>query len=138
MTQSAIPSPPPVDWSTIKTTVECPLCLYNLRGLSDSRCPECGYSFDWAELLEPGRARHRYLFEHHPQRNLWSFYRTLLGGVRRKKFWTELIASQVLRPRRLIIYWLLCTLLAGSALGQRQPPKPPTQKPVGGKNRGRL
>ena len=34
-----------IDWSTITENIECPLCLYNLRGLTEPRCPECGYQF---------------------------------------------------------------------------------------------
>src|SRR5215212_173181 len=100
-----------MDWSSITHTVECPLCLYNLRGLTEPRCPECGYKFQWAELLDPQRARHRYLFEHQPNRNVWSFCRTLLGGLRPVKFWTQLKPTQMLDLRRLMIYWLLCSAL---------------------------
>ncbi len=28
--------------------LRCPHCAYNLTGLSDARCPECGTRFDWA------------------------------------------------------------------------------------------
>jgi hypothetical protein len=98
-----------IDWSTITEQIECPLCLYNLRGLSQPRCPECGYQFDWAELLDPQRRRHRYLFEHHPAHNLWSFLRTLIGGLRTRKFWTDLKPTHTIWMRRLIIYWLICS-----------------------------
>lgn len=43
---SAVP-----DWSTIGREIHCPLCEYNLRGLSEPRCPECGYQFEWAECF---------------------------------------------------------------------------------------
>src|SRR5258706_13751214 len=98
-----------IDWSSITATVECPLCLYNLRGLTESRCPECGYHFEWADLLDPQRCRHRYLFEHHPRRNWWSFFRTLAAGLRPHKFWHELNPRQTILVRRLWIYWLLCS-----------------------------
>jgi hypothetical protein len=112
MIESGVQTPAPmVDWSTITTSVQCPLCLYNLRGLSEPRCPECGYQFQWPDLLEPGRARHRYLFEHHPERNLWSFFRTLIAGIRPRRFWTELKPTQFVRRRRLIIYWIVCSCL---------------------------
>jgi DNA-directed RNA polymerase subunit RPC12/RpoP len=37
--------------------VRCPACGYNLRGLSEARCPECGKRFTLDELFnaQPGR-----------------------------------------------------------------------------------
>src|SRR5689334_13739883 len=99
-----------IDWSTITTHVECPLCLYNLRGLSEPRCPECGYRFEWSELLNPQSAAHRYIFEHHPGRNIWSFFRTLRAGLRTRRFWTNLRAVHTVKAKRLVIYWLMCCL----------------------------
>src|SRR5881227_4299944 len=85
-----IPPPPPVaaaaaapearapDWETMTREVVCPLCGYNLRGLVEPRCPECGYAFEWSPMLSQcSDARHRYLFEHQPRRNIASFARTL-------------------------------------------------------------
>ena len=100
-----------IDWSAITASVECPLCLYNLRGLIEPRCPECGLQFEWPELLDPQRQRHRYLFEHHAERNLWSFFRTVLGGLRPRKFWTTLKPNHTVNSRRLLIYWFLCSCL---------------------------
>ncbi len=85
--------------------VECPLCGYNLHGLGEPRCPECGYRFDWADLLDPTRRRHPYLFEHHPERNVGSFIRTLGGALRPRTFWRGLHPAQPSRPRRLAAYW---------------------------------
>lgn len=99
---------PPVDWQTVQSEILCPLCDYNLRGLIEPRCPECGYRFDWPDLIDPARRRHPYLFEHHPQRRIWSFYRTLKGGLRPKKFWTSLHPAQPSHVRRLLVYWIVC------------------------------
>ena len=85
----------------------CPLCDYDLRGLAEPRCPECGYRFTWEELNSPQRRLHPYLFEHHPERNLWSFHRTLLGGLRPGAFWRTLFPTQPSRPRRLVLYGLI-------------------------------
>jgi len=85
--------------------VPCPLCEYNLRGLIEPRCPECGYRFCWPDLLDPRRRLHPYLFEHHPERKLRSFCRTVLGGLRPRHFWTTVHPVQPSRPRRLILYW---------------------------------
>jgi hypothetical protein len=90
--------------------VHCPLCDYNLRGLAEPRCPECGYAFQWADLRDPAKRLHPYLFEHHPERNIGSFLRTFFEGLRPRRFWTSLHPAQASRPRRLIAYWLVMTM----------------------------
>jgi hypothetical protein len=102
----AAPNAPAVD-----QPLPCPLCDYDLRGLTEPRCPECGFRFDWRDLTDPDRKRHPYLFEHHPRRNVWSFVRTMLGGLRPRHFWRSLKPSQPSRPRRMVLYWLIATLL---------------------------
>jgi hypothetical protein len=92
------------DWEEIQCAVECPLCEYNLRGLSVARCPECGLEFDWGEVLDPKRQRHPYLFEHHPERSWNAFFRTLIGGLRPGKFWTTLHPAQPSSLSRLLMY----------------------------------
>jgi hypothetical protein len=91
--------------------VHCPLCGYNLRGLVEPRCPECGYRFVWADISDPARRLHRSLFEHHPERNAWSFAWTLIGGLRPRRFWTSLHPAQPSRPGRLLLYWCLAASL---------------------------
>ena len=65
------PSTPPAvaapNWQTVTDDVECFRCGYNLRGLAQPRCPECGLEFEWADLFDPARRRHPYLFEHQAQ-----------------------------------------------------------------------
>jgi hypothetical protein len=91
--------------------VQCPLCGYNLRGLSEARCPECGGKFDWPDLLDPTRKLHPYLFEHHPRRNIVSFIRTVIGGLLPRRFWRRLHPAQPSSPRRLVLYWLIVVAL---------------------------
>lgn len=112
------------DWATIAQPILCPLCEYDLRGLQEPRCPECGYRFDWPEVLNPDRQRHPYLFEHHPRKNVWSFYKTLVGGMRPARFWTALKPIQPSRPLRLFVYWLLVTMIG--LLGLRAAALQPT------------
>lgn len=102
------PSTP--DWATVADEILCPLCDYNLRGLTEPRCPECGYQFAWRELLDINRRAHPYLFEHHPERNVWSLFRTLIGGLRPAAFWRSLHPSQPSRPRRIALYAIICLL----------------------------
>jgi len=93
----------------------CPLCGYSLRGLTEPRCPECGYTFTWEEILDPARRLHQYLFEQHPERNVRSFFRTLVGGLRPRRFWSSIYPTQPSRPRRLGLY--ACLVLAVYLLG---------------------
>lgn len=105
------------DWAAIDETIQCPLCAYNLRGLSQPRCPECGYRFEWDEVLDPTKRLHPYLFEHHPERNVDAFFKTLINGFRPRAFWTSLHPVQPSFPRRIILYWLIGTpLLTASGM----------------------
>jgi hypothetical protein len=99
------------DWVS-SHDLHCPLCDYNLRGLTEPRCPECGYRFQWAELIDEKLKLHPYLFEHHPRRNVWSFWKTAVGGLRPARFWKTLHPAHVSRPRRLLAYWVVASLLA--------------------------
>ena len=102
------------DWHTQKEEIHCPMCEYNLCGLSTPRCPECGYQFSWKDLLDARTRPHRYLFEHHPEANFKSFWKTAWGGLRPGKFWSELHAGQKSRPGRLFIYWIVvCAISLG-------------------------
>lgn len=127
------PADAPPDWATTTDDFLCPLCSYNLRGLTTPRCPECGYTFTWSNLASAQQATHPYLFEHHPRRNLWSFLRTLAAGVLPRLFWRTLTAFHAVRPRRLAAYHVLALLLTllpalisvGAVVYQAQPPPPP-------------
>src|SRR5262245_35806158 len=94
-----IPAPGAQDASVL-----CPLCEYDLRGLTEPRCPECGSRFTWDELRDPAKKLHPHLFEHHPERNLGSFVRTLVGGWTPWRFWRTLQPVQPSRPKRLLAY----------------------------------
>src|SRR5580692_8305925 len=98
--------PAPVDGQAVL----CPLCTYDLRGLIEPRCPECGYQFVWTELLDEKRKTHPYLFEHYPRNNIWSFVRTAVGGLNPVRFWRTLRPQMTPRPGRLYLYWIICTV----------------------------
>jgi rubredoxin len=114
-TPEAAAAPLGPNWDQISHDVTCPLCGYNLRGLTNPRCPECGARFDWPDVIDPHKGLHPYLFEHHPERNVRSFVQTLVGTLRPNRFWSSLSPTQPLRPRRMRAYWLLTTLVASLA-----------------------
>ena len=105
------------DWERISIEPKCPLCDYNLRGLTEPRCPECGYRFDWPSVLDPDKKKHPYLFEHHPERNIWSFLQTLLHSLEPGRFWTTLLPTHRFRPGRVMLYWALYALAPLLAAG---------------------
>jgi len=110
-TSSGQPTDAPAN-DLVERDVNCPMCGYNLRGLIEPRCPECGFTFLWVELLDPSRWVHPYVFEHHPEHNVWSFFRTLIGGLRPGRFWDSLMPSQPSNPGRLRLYCAIAVVLS--------------------------
>ena len=116
---------PPDDAAAAVLELNCPLCRYSLRGLTDPRCPECGFAFTWAELVDARRDRHPWLFEH--ARRPWSPPRRALrltawrAGVRPWRFWRDVSPTNPVRLRRLVLYWAITNLplvlLAGLGIG---------------------
>jgi hypothetical protein len=98
------------NWATQQEEVHCPLCDYNLRGLSEPRCPECGYRFAWRELLDPAlRQLHPYLFEVGRDRVV-RFWKTLSAGMRPATFWRSIHPALNVSVGRLLVYWMLVSL----------------------------
>jgi len=92
--------------------VSCPLCDYDLRGLPQPRCPECGFeSVSWEVLREQVRTTHPYLFEHQSRRGTRAFVRTAAEGLRPVRFWTSVRPYHAIRPRRLLLYWMICSAI---------------------------
>lgn len=105
-TESTIPTQAP-DWQVVAHDVTCPMCDYNLRGLAEPVCPECGYRFAWPDVIDPARRLHPYLFEHHPARNVRSFLETLVNHLHPVRFWRTMNPAQRSRPGRIVIYWTI-------------------------------
>jgi hypothetical protein len=93
----------------------CPLCDYNLRGLTTPRCPECGYAFEWSELRQRAR-EHPYLFDRAKLRRVRAFVKTLAWGMWPWKFWTDVRPTHQPRLRFLLRYWVLVVCLSLMAL----------------------
>jgi len=102
----------PPDWDSISDEILCPLCEYNLRGIPEPRCPECGFQFEWDEVLNPARRQHRFVFEHQNSRRLRAFWKTAVAGLRPGKFWRELTPMQPSYPGRLFVYWFIAMAIA--------------------------
>jgi hypothetical protein len=105
------------DWALIPDTIRCPLCEYDLRGLREALCPECGYRFAWAELLDEQLRNHPYLFELARRRLRRSFIKTNLAGWWPWRFWRSIRPQQRINLRRLKWYWLTSAALFFVALG---------------------
>lgn len=86
MTSNGLTNPLPADEDDLR----CPLCEYNLRGLAEPRCPECGYRFDWDEIRRLARERREFLFEHHDRRLIRAFVHTALLSALPRRFWRRL------------------------------------------------
>jgi hypothetical protein len=111
MDAAEITDPAP-DWSAASTpALCCPLCEYNLRGLDQPRCPECGFAFSWSELIRGLREQHPYLFEHQPRRNIWSFGQTYWNDSFPRRFWKHISPAHPVSLPRLLIYWSITNLL---------------------------
>lgn len=94
------------DWSTISREIVCPLCDYNLRGLVEAWCPECGYRTTWAELVDPDIADHPWFFETCRKQKIRAMVKTLIVSQRPLRFWSIIKPTRVPRPRRIAMYWL--------------------------------
>lgn len=101
------------DWSLIKLRVLCPRCDYDLRGLTEARCPECGLRFEWDGVLEraAGSLDHVLFERQWRTRPLRSFVGTVARTLVPWRFWPGLARSS--RPSvlplgvLLLLVWLV-------------------------------
>jgi hypothetical protein len=96
--------------------LRCPACDYNLRGLAEPRCPECGHRFQWETLLDASTRLHPYLFEHHPEQDFRAFWRTAWGGLLPWQFWESIRPQMSSRPRRMVIYWVAAMVVSALSI----------------------
>ena len=55
--------PRPTTEGLVDTGLHCPRCGYNLTGLTQPRCPECGVEFDWDDVRRAAIAKPSIAFE---------------------------------------------------------------------------
>lgn len=78
------------DWERIEFEVCCARCGYNLRMLTEPRCPECGLEFAWGEALRQAESESDFLFEHQwRKRPIWSFLVTVWRSFLPRSFWSS-------------------------------------------------
>jgi hypothetical protein len=74
------------DWATLDREIVCPLCAYNLRGLSEARCPECGHRSSWYALLQQPEGP-AWLFENADNRRVRALVHTWTLSLFPVQFW---------------------------------------------------
>jgi hypothetical protein len=87
----------------------CAECGYQLHGLTEPRCPECGTPFSWDDVLAAARSRQNRLIEHwrrHP------IIRTLLrtwwlAAFRPRKLWAQFSVHDPPKVGPLMVFVLL-------------------------------
>lgn len=111
----------------------CPRCGYDQRGVVmtwtescplDGICSECGYHFEWADVMRPDRTRLRRFFEH--ERGLWrswiSALVTLAWAMAPWAFWSRVRLHHEPKPRRMLLWLIVAvasiwTVIAVARLG---------------------
>ena len=77
------------DWEAITFEVHCSRCGYNLRTLTNPRCPECGFEFEWKTVIEAFFRKNFALFEHNWRKEPFrALLRAAFGPIfYRSRFW---------------------------------------------------
>jgi len=111
------------DWEAIDFEVMCSRCGYNLRMLPKPRCPECGLTFDWPDVLDEAAWRSDFLFEHHWRtRPVRSYFKTIWKSLRPFRFWRQVSIHERVKPKPLwfciftSFFWFVFLLHAGAGV----------------------
>lgn len=106
------------DWTAVTGEVICPRCGYNLRMLSSPRCPECGLTFAWIDVLLAARHRSAFLFEARwRDRPIRSYLGTLRRSFRPIKFWRAVSIHEQIHTGPLwfslflALFWFVASLV---------------------------
>lgn len=100
------------DWERIEFDVCCARCGYNLRGLAQPRCPECGLEFEWALALRQAVSESDFLFEHQWRRRpIRSFVVTVWRSFRPRKFWRSVSIHERIEAGPLTLLLVISVVL---------------------------
>ena len=103
------------DWSTLDIELHCPRCDYNLKMLTSPRCPECGLTFEWDELIRATRNElHVPIFEYQWRtRPVQSFFETILRCMFPWTLWRRIPLAGPVRSGVLLVF-VLFVVIAGA------------------------
>lgn len=101
----------PIEWTTVQDETVCPRCEYNLYGLTEPRCPECGLRFTWSELRGVDFNPQSPLFENPRRPRSWTFFATVARSMIPWRFWRNLRLTHPINRRRLFEFYLICAVL---------------------------
>ena len=102
------------EFTTTPPAVRCPRCDYDLSGPvatwteqcpMEGVCSECGLEFQWADLLNPGRQKLSWLYEH--ARRWWNLraaWSTAIRALIPWSFWRRVQLHHRVEPRRLALW----------------------------------
>ena len=106
-----------LDATTADDALACPLCGYDLRGLPEHRCPECGHAFDPDALRQARDARRPWFFEHAPRgRRARAFGLTTRAALDPVGFWGRVTAAGPSSPGRLAAWSMIWALAWAAAI----------------------
>jgi hypothetical protein len=90
--------------------LHCPICDYDLHGLPEPRCPECGFRFQWDDLLRQ-HAEYPNFFETARAHRVRAYLFTLIASAFPLRFWRKLRPTLPPRVRPLVLYALISIAL---------------------------
>ena len=105
------------DWNAIHFDVTCSRCGYDLRLIQEPRCPECGLTFAWMDVLDRSAHRNEFLFEHVWRKQpVRSYLRTVWHSLRPRHFWRRVSIHNHIHSGPLV-FLLLISLVMVTMLG---------------------
>lgn len=96
--------------ATPEHDLHCPICDYNLHGLPNPRCPECGFAFQWDDLVRE-QPPFPHFFETARAHQAHAFIATLGRSAIALRFWRALHPALKPRSRRVVLFGILAVTL---------------------------